>query len=411
MTMLAETVPSLPAPADAEAQATPEARKMSRRLSLVLGLVLALGGGGGYAYSQRGFVSTDNAQVDAEVVAVPARTGGTVAEVRFVENQKVRKGDVLAVLDDAPARAKLAQSEANLEAAVAAAEAAEADARVASTNAQGNKALALASLRTSHAGATAASVQVREAEAAVQAADAQLAQAKDDAQRAEELFANGALARSAYDQSKTAVALAQANLQAARARLTTLESARGQAESRVGEASARVDQTSDVESVMSQAQARAKAARAQVHTAQAARDLAALELSYTRIVAPQDGVVSKKSIAAGQQVAVGQPVVQLVTPERWITANFKETQLEHLKPGQPVSIEVDAFPGQKLHGTVESFSAATGSRFTLLPPDNASGNFTKVVQRVPVRIQVSNEHGEVSLAPGMSVELTVNTRS
>jgi membrane fusion protein (multidrug efflux system) len=179
----------------------------------------------------------------------------------------------------------------------------------------------------------------------------------------------------------------------------------------VGEASARVDQTSDVDSVMSQAQARAKAASAQVHTAQAARDLAALELSYTRIVAPQDGVVSKKSIAAGQQVAVGQPVVQLVTPERWITANFKETQLEHLKPGQPVSIEIDAFPGQKLHGTVESFSAATGSRFTLLPPDNASGNFTKVVQRVPVRIQVSQEKGDVSLAPGMSVELTVNTRS
>ncbi len=411
MTSLAETAPSLPAPADSEARVQPEKHKLSRRMQIVLGIVLALGGGGGYAYSQRGLVSTDNAQVDAEVVAVPARTGGTVAEVHFVENQKVRQGEVLAVLDDAPARAKLAQAEASLEAALAAAEAAEADARVATTNAQGNKALALASLKTTHAGASAASVQVREAQAAVQAAEAQLAQAQEDGRRAEQLFANGAYARSAYDQSKTALALAQANVEAARARLSTLESARGQAESRVGEASARVEQTSDVDSVMNQALARAKAARAQVHTAQAARDLAALELSYTRITAPHDGVVSKKSIAVGQQVAMGQPVVQLVTPDRWITANFKETQLEHLRAGQPVDIEIDAFPGEKLHGTVESFSAATGSRFTLLPPDNASGNFTKVVQRVPVRIHVSEAPQGVPLAPGMSVELTVNTRS
>jgi membrane fusion protein, multidrug efflux system len=141
----------------------------------------------------------------------------------------------------------------------------------------------------------------------------------------------------------------------------------------------------------------------------AARDLAALELSYTRILAPRAGTVSKKSIAVGQQVSTGQPIVQLVTPERWVTANFKETQLAGMKPGQPVELEIDAFPGATLRGQVESFSAATGSRFTLLPPDNASGNYTKVVQRVPVRVRVTDLPEGVSLRPGMSVELTVDT--
>jgi membrane fusion protein (multidrug efflux system) len=406
MTTLVETVEPLP-PATAKAPA--RSRWLSPPALAVLALVLT-GGGGAYYLAQRGLESTDNAQVDAEVIAVPARVPGTISAVHFAENQRVKTGELLAVLDDAPARAKLAQAEAALEAARAAADAAEADARVVRTQARGNRALALASLQTSHAGASAASVQVHEAEAAVKAAEAQLAQAEDDAQRADELFASGALARSSLDQAQTARSLAQANLEAARARLTTLTSTVGQAESRVVEASARVTQTSDVDSIVAQAQARARAAHAQVETAQAARDLAALELSYTRILAPHDGVVSKKTVAVGQQVAVGQPIVQLVTPERWVTANFKETQLARMQPGQRVRLEIDAFPGAELVGHVESLSAATGSRFTLLPPDNASGNFTKVVQRVPVRIRVGELPDGVSLRPGMSVALTVDTR-
>jgi membrane fusion protein (multidrug efflux system) len=402
----AESLASLAAPSHA---APGRARSLKKPAILALALALA-GGGGAYYASQRGLESTDNAQVDAEVIAVPARTAGTIAEVRFFENQRVHAGDVLAVLDDAPARAKLAQAEAALEAARAAADAAEADTRVVGTTARGNKALALASLQTSHAGASAASVQLDEARASVQAAEAQLAQADDDSRRADALFATGALSRSALDHALTARSLAVANLEAARARLSTLTSSVGQAESRIVEASARVSQTSDVDSVVAQSEARARAARAQVHTAQAARDLAALELSYTRIVAPRDGVVSKKTVAPGQQVSVGQPIVQLVTPERWVTANFKETQLARMRPGQQVELEIDAYPRAKLTGEVESFSAATGSRFTLLPPDNASGNFTKVVQRVPVRIRVGEPPAGVSLRPGMSVALTVNTR-
>jgi membrane fusion protein (multidrug efflux system) len=181
--------------------------------------------------------------------------------------------------------------------------------------------------------------------------------------------------------------------------------------SRVDEANAKLRQTTDVDVFITQAEARARAAHAQVATLKAARDLAALEVSYTRIVAPEDGYVSKKTIEVGQMVSPGQPIVQLVPEQTWVTGNFKETQLATMKAGQRARVSVDAYPGITLDGEVESFSAATGARFSLLPPDNASGNYTKIVQRVPVRIHLQHAPGNVVLRPGMSVELTVDTRS
>jgi membrane fusion protein (multidrug efflux system) len=148
-----------------------------------------------------------------------------------------------------------------------------------------------------------------------------------------------------------------------------------------------------------------------VATAKAARDLAALELSYTRIYAPRDGVVSKRAINLGQMVTPGTGIVALVpTHNLWVTGNFKETQLEHMKVGQPAKIKVDAF-GVTIEGKLESFSAATGSRFTLLPPDNATGNYTKIVQRVPVRIALKDVPKGVQLRPGLSVDLSIDTRN
>jgi membrane fusion protein (multidrug efflux system) len=160
-----------------------------------------------------------------------------------------------------------------------------------------------------------------------------------------------------------------------------------------------------------QAHAQAEAAKADVKVAVAMRDLAALNLSYAKIVAPQDGVISKKSINVGQQLGAGQAVGQLVTDARWVTANFKETQVEHMRVGQPAQISVDALSGDDLRGEVESMSSGTGSRFTLLPPDNASGNFTKVVQRVPVRIKLIDVPKTVVLRTGMNVDATVDTRA
>ncbi|MFO0675942.1 MAG: HlyD family secretion protein [Polyangiaceae bacterium] len=204
--------------------------------------------------------------------------------------------------------------------------------------------------------------------------------------------------------------LAASNREAARARLTTLTANAAQAGSRVAEASAKAKQTNVVEAIVDQARARAKAAHAEVATANALRDLAKLDLSYTRILAPSDGIFSKKSVSVGQNLAMGQAVGQLVTNGFWVTANFKETQVARMRTGQPASFEVDAFPGTTFTGNLESFSGATGSRFTLLPPDNATGNFTKVVQRVPLRVHVKEVPAGVALRPGMSVSLTIDTR-
>jgi membrane fusion protein (multidrug efflux system) len=394
------------------AQAEPKAAKKGRAPAVMMTLALiATASGGGYYVTHRGLESTDDAQIDAEMVGVPARLGGVVTKVAFVENQAVKAGDVLAELDAEPAKAKLAQAEANLEAAKAAADAADADERVAETSVRSNKSAAEASLHGAESSVSASRQQIAEGEAAVAAATANREKAQVDLDRAKALFASGSLAQAEVDRAQATYDTAVASLNQARAHLAALHASTSQAVSRVAEASARAQQAGEVDALIAQAHARARTAHAQVAVAKAARDVAALELSYTKITAPQDGVVSKKTIGVGQMVAAGQGVVQLV-PARdvWVTGNFKETQLAKMRVGQPAHVEVDAFPGVTLHGEVESFSAATGARFSLLPPDNASGNYTKVVQRVPVRVRLKDVPPNVALRPGMSVELVVDTK-
>ncbi|MFO0696194.1 MAG: HlyD family secretion protein [Polyangiales bacterium] len=374
-------------------------------------LAAALVGGGGTWYARRGLETTDDAQVDAEIVGLQTRTQGTVVEVRFHENQHVHRGDVLVVIDDAPARARLEEADARLAAAEAAARVAETAAELAATDAVEGRSMARASLSTQAAAASSARDQITEAEASLSAAQASLARATIDRDRAQRLVTSGASSQVELDHAGTAFDLARANVDAAEARLGALRAGVTAAQGRVAEASARARQADAVDQRIAEARARAAEARAQVSVARAMRDLAALDLSYTRILAPSDGVVSKKTVAVGQVLAVGTSVAQLVTEERWVTANFKETQVGHMHEGSPATFEVDAFPGRELHGTVESLAGATGSRFTLLPPDNASGNFTKVVQRVSVRIHVEDLPRDVDLRPGMNVEATVDTRS
>jgi membrane fusion protein (multidrug efflux system) len=220
----------------------------------------------------------------------------------------------------------------------------------------------------------------------------------------------GAISQAESDRAETQLKVAQSSVDVARARLTAFKSSAAQAQSRVVEAKAKAKISNDVATQIQLAQARAKAAHAQVDTAKAARDLAALDLSYTKIYAPNDGVVSKKSINVGQMLSPGQSIVQLVTDKLWVTGNFKETQVSHMRVGQRASVEVDAFSGNAIEGEVESFSGATGAKFTLLPPDNATGNFTKVVQRLPVRVHLHALPPGIALRPGMSVDLTVDTR-
>jgi membrane fusion protein (multidrug efflux system) len=382
-----------------------------KRLIGVGAAALAMVGAAVWHNFAAGRESTDDAQVDGEIVSVPARASGTVAHIYFVDNQRVKAGDLLATLDDESSHARLAQAEAQLASAQAQADAADADARVAAANAKGNKAAAQASSSASAAEASATVRQVGESEAARESAEASLRQAQLDHDRNLELYQDGAISKAALDQAETALSVARSNADGARARLGVLRSSIAGASGRAAEASARAQQVADVDSVVAQSRARALAAHAQVATAQASRDLAALDLSYTRIVAPHDGTVSKKTIAEGQAIGAGQAIVQLVTPGVWVTANFKETQLESMHAGEPVVIQVDAFSSHDVHGEVESLSGATGSRFTLLPPDNASGNYTKVVQRLPVRIRVTDVPDGVDLRPGLSVTATVRTRA
>ena len=372
-------------------------------------LVAALAGGAWYV-THRGLENTDDAQVDGDVVAVPARIGGIVSHVHFIENQKVKAGDLLAELEDAPVRAKLAQAEAELASAIATAQAMDAEVQVAEANAVGNKSVAEAGLRSASVGVSSYSDQIHDAEAAVKTAEVNLTQAAADDDRGKALFGNGSIAKAEMDRLDTARSMADSNLAGARARLAAAREAATQAQSKVVEASARVKQSNLVEPLVRQARARADAAHAAVATAQAARDLALIDMSYTKILAPSDGVVSKKTINEGQAVALGQAIVQVVTNHAWVTANFKETQVGRMRPGQLADFTVDAYPGMTFTGEVESMSGATGARFTLLAPDNASGNFTKVVQRIPVRIKLRDQPAGFPLRPGMSVDLTVDTR-
>jgi membrane fusion protein (multidrug efflux system) len=389
--------------------ATSEPRSKRR---LVLGLVAAavIGGGGFWYVTHHGLENTDNAQIDGDVVSVPARVGGVVTKIAFNENQRVKAGDLLAELDAAPAQARLAEAEANVFTAQAQADAADATARVSETNAIGDKSVADASLITASVGAMGTTDQIKEAAAQLESAQTSLAQAQLDHDRAQRLFDTNAISRAELDRSDTQLKVAQSSVDVARARLTSIKSSAAQAQSRVVEAKAKAKSSNDVETQIVLAQARAKAAHAQVDTAKAARDLAALDLSYTKIYAPSDGVVSKKSINVGQMLSPGQSVVQLVTDKLWVTGNFKETQVANMRVGQSASVEVDAFGGKSIEGEVESFSGATGAKFTLLPPDNATGNFTKVVQRLPVRVRLRDVPAGLVLRPGMSVDLTVDTR-
>jgi membrane fusion protein (multidrug efflux system) len=393
-----------------EASAAPAKKGRARAIALA---VLAAGALGivGYYVMHSGLEDTDDAQLDADVVSVPARIGGQVQKVLFEENQRVKTGDVLVELDSAQPKARLDEAEAQLAADKAAADAADNEVSIIGANATGQRGAAVATLRGSSVAASATEDQNAQADAQVKQASVAREQAKTDLERVKQLFEQRAVPRQQLDDAQSKFDAAEAALTQAKAQQSFVRAGVAQAQSRVAEADARVKQSGSVDAQIAQAKARAAAAHAKVATSQAARDLAALDLSYTKIVAPRDGLASKKSVVVGQMVSMGQPVVQIVpVDDLWVTANFKETQLNKMRAGQSAEVDVDAYSGLKLHGTVQSFSGATGARFSLLPPENATGNFTKVVQRVPVRIHIDALPQDRPLRPGMSVEVTVDTR-
>ena len=344
-------------PAEAAMPAAPAKRRppVAGIVIGVLALILVGFGARQLAFG-RHHVVTDNAQVEGHIVPVLARVSGYVTEVDAVENVAVKSGATLVVLDDRDYRAKLAQSEADLAAATA----------TAGVRASGRSGQSQA--------------QLAAARAAVVQAEANDRRAQADRERIRSLAPRGIVSSQQLDAAEAAASATAAQLQAARDQVTAAE-------------------------------AGVRNAGAREAAAVASRDQAALQLSYTRIVAPSDGVVSRKNVEVGQLVQPGQPLMSVVPlDDVWVVANFKETEIRNVTPGDRATIEVDSYPGRRFAGKVESLSPATGARFSLLPPDNATGNFTKVVQRIPVRIRLDGAQDPAHpLRPGMSVKATVTT--
>lgn len=211
------------------------------------------------------------------------------------------------------------------------------------------------------------------------------------------------------ESAQSAFSIAEANLAAAKAQRALARSARGMAKSSVAEANARLGQSRTVEAQIARAEAQKALALSRVRAAEAARDLAAIDLEYTTIVAPRSGIVSNRTVSVGQMIQAGQPIVSIVSSESvWVTANFKETQVGRMRPGQKARLLIDAYKDREMTGKVLSLSGGTGATFSLLPPENATGNFSKVVQRIPVRIAIDNLTADTPLRVGMSVVATVD---
>jgi len=317
----------------------------------------------------RAHESTDNAQVDGHLVPVLSKVGGYVAAVTVQENDSVKEGQVLVRIDSSEYAVRLQQANAELAAARAAA---------GSSSGAGGQAQAQVAAAAGQQGAL---------QSQIVAARAARDKAVADLGRMRELAAKQIISSQQLDAAVAAADQASANLQA-------LERSAGAAGATVASAEAGV-----------------RLAQARLAGAEAAVSNAKLQLEYTRVTAPASGTVSKKQVEVGQLVQAGQPLMTIVSDTgTYITANFKETQLGDIRVGEPVDIEVDAY-GCTAKGKVESVSAATGAKFALLPPDNATGNFTKVVQRIPVRIAVVKTCSATQpLRPGMSVNVHVATK-
>lgn len=379
-----------------------------KRAFIVLGvaLLIVLGGIGGYAFVTAGQQTTDDAMIEADVVPVSARVSGLIARVVVADNQRVKKGDLLVQLDEADFVARLAQANAELQTARAQSAGAHAQEQVVAATAKGSRRGAEAQVSGSSSEVAAADAQIAAARAALTRAEAESAKAARDLARDKLLVASDAIARQQLDASQLASDAAQAALAAARANVTAANEAKRTAESRVAEARARWSQTAPVGEQIAAAHAAASLADARVSAAAAALRLAELQLSYTKVIAPSDGMVTQLSAREGGLIQPGQPLAQLVPDLTYVVANYKETQIHRMQPGDRAEVSIDAYPGRTFELTVVSLAGGTGSRFSLIPPDNASGNFVKVVQRVPVRL-AWKATPDVPLKAGLSATVTV----
>ena len=333
-------------------------------LPIILSLILLIGGGYGiktYLFAKH-HQQTEDAQIDGSISPVVSRITGYVTQINFEDNQQVKAGDTLVKLDDRDLQIKLKQAEAALTTATA-------------------------QVAVAQSAATAAKSGVDAADANVDAANAKLWKAQQDFNRYQTLLAEKSVTQDQFENIKTLKETTEAQVDLVKQQLIVAKKNLETANQQVN------------------------VAQSAIETRQADIDYINLQISYATIVAPISGIVSKKNIQPGQLVQAGQNLFAVVNDgDIYVMANFKETQLSNMQKGQHVTVEVDALDGKEISGTVYSFSAATGAKFSLLPPDNATGNFVKVVQRVPVKIKLSNVDAKDAekLKPGMNVKVIVD---
>lgn len=317
--------------------------------------------------------STDDAFIAGHIISLAPRVAGQVAAVHVLDNQLVRSNELLVELDPADLTASSAQKEAS-----AAAQSA-------------NYQTVLAALELMQAKLATAQASARESQASAEAVESTAKKTQADFLRAEDLRKQNTISAQEFDSAQAATQQTEANLNSAKQKANADTS-------RVAEAEAQLNATKSAVAM----------ALAQSHSAQKDADAAALNLSYTKIFAPCDGRVTRKAVEAGDYLQAGQQILSLVPPEVWVVANFKESQLAQMSPGQPATVEIDALGGKEFRAHVDSVQAGSGAAFSLLPPENASGNFVKVVQRVPVKIIFDEPlPAEKVIGPGLSVAPSV----
>jgi membrane fusion protein (multidrug efflux system) len=410
---------------EASTQAAQPRKNLGVKLLLV-GAVLVLGAAAAWAWFHfRDRVSSDDAQVDGHIVAIAPKVSGNVLDVSVVENLPVKAGQILLRIDPRDYQAKVDMAKAALQQAESQLRSAQVLVPWENETTQSGASTASAQLANAMAELQrarltyeqASSSDIAYAEANVRSKEANSQRAQADLARMKPLVDKAEISQQQYDSFLAAARMAENDWKAAQENLSSVQKDAGisqagvdAAQSKVTVAQSQVENSLANRKQVDVRKADEGTAGAAVAAARASLEAAVLQLSYTTIVAPADGVVTRKSVEPGQIVQPGQGLMTIIPlQDVWVTANFKETQLAKVRPGQPAEISVDMYGGRTVHGHVDSISGATGSRLSLLPAENATGNFVKVVQRIPVKILVDRSEGLV-LRPGMNVDATIFTR-
>lgn len=381
---------------DAEERNAPRKRVIFGTIGVIVAIFAIIFGVKYFLYA-RVHQTTDDARVDANEVQVNSKLAERVSKILVDTNDPVKKGQLLVVLDSSDELAKVAQAQADYDLAVA-------NQRTLSEQGRGGVSQAAAQIGGSRADVSVTQAQVAQAQAQVPAAQQAYEKAEADLQRTQSLVSTGDVPKENLDSARAAAAAAAAQLRAAKAQVAVAQSSEAAASQGVSAAQGGL------------VAARGKLAQStnasQVEAQKAALDLAKQNLGYTKIYSAINGYVGEKSVDLGQTVSPGMTLMTLIPDNVFVTANFKETQLGSMRPGQPVDIKVDAYKGQTFHGTVLSINPASQNTYALVPAQNATGNFVKVTQRIPVKIGFDNDYDKTKypMRPGMSVEASVKVR-